>query len=825
MKSVRAASVPSGRWTRAKLHRLELAAGARVAALPRLPVPRDNRYRRERCARAERTESPLARSLQRWRSRLFPTMPVSIRSRLLLLVLAWALPALAALLAVAHFTAGSAQQANERALRDVARAMAMVVDREIDRRAFVARALAGSRPSSALQQPGDQDVAAFRTQARAAMEGLDGWVEVRDARGVVLDSRDERASPDTAPAASTNTTPRLIRTAGIGPLEFDAGRPPYAVVIHPVINDGALVANVVVAILPSELQRVLDAQGLPQGWVGAVLDTRRRIVARQPGGASMIGREATPDVRERLAQGTEGGFEGTSIDGNAVTGYFSTSPHGWTYVAAMPRVQFGGYLDGATPQITLGALALLTLAILGALWVSRGVARAVVSLETMASELETGRPVMRRGTGIRECDDVAAALEAASIATRGARAELEQQVAQAVARTRDAEQQAARSLRVAALGRLTGGVAHDVNNLLGVVSNSAHLIQRHADATPQLQSPVAAILRAVDAGSRLTQQLMRFAARRPLEPRTLDIARAMPELHELIGNVVGKRIDVQTHVQPGTASIVVDAAELELALVNLALNARDAMQGGGTLRVSARNASDDETTGLSVAPGHEPGAYVALEVADEGRGFDAAAAERAFEPFVSTKPTGEGEGTGLGLAQVHGFCRQAGGAARLESAPGGGTKITLLLPSAVQGQTPGAKPRALIAADALASLRIAVVEDNDALGEATAALLRSYGADVVRLHDASAALEAVEAIEREGSGFDVVLSDVMMPGPIDGVDLARALTSRTPRIPIVLVSGYLRELDPSDGFVVLQKPTGDAQLVTALLAAARTAAT
>ncbi len=753
-----------------------------------------------------------------WRRRLFRTMPVSIRSRLLLLVLAWALPALAALLAVVHFTARSEEQVNERALRDLSRAMAMVVDRELDRRALVARALAGLRPWVALHQPGEQDELAFRAQARAAMDGLEGWVEVRDESGVVLDSRGNRAAPiraaTRATAAATppapNTTSRLVRTAGIGPLEFDAGRMPYAAVSHPVTVDGTLVANVVVAIMPSELQRVIDAQGLPQGWVAAVLDARRGIVAHQPGGASMIGREFTPEVLERLAKGTEGAFESNSLDGGAVSGYFSTSPHGWTYVAAMPHAQFGGYLDGATPQIILGSLALLTLAILGALWVSRSIAGAVGSLEMMAGELETGQAVVKRDTGIRECDDVAAALASASSATRGARAELEQQVAQAVARTRDAEQQAARSERVAALGRLTGGVAHDVNNLLGVVSNSAHLVARHADATPQLQAPVAAILRAVDAGSRLTQQLTRFAARRPLEPRSLDVGRAMPELKDLIGDIVGKRIEVQAHAQPDTASIVVDAAELELALVNLALNARDAMPDGGTLRLSARNATDDDTMGLA------PGAYVALDVADEGHGFEAVIADRVFEPFVSTKPIGEG--TGLGLAQVHGFCRQAGGAARLQSVPGRGTKITLLLPAGATAPALGAPPaRPAPAADALAALRIAVVEDNDAMGETTAALLRSYGADVVRLHDASAALEAVG---REGSRFDVVLSDVMMPGPIDGVDLARALTARTPRIPVVLVSGYVRELDPDDEFAVLAKPTGEGELITALLEAA-----
>jgi signal transduction histidine kinase len=728
-------------------------------------------------------------------------MSMLIRSRLLLLVLAWALPALAALLAVVHFTARSEQQANESALRDTARAMSMVVERELDRRVTVARVLATSRALGALPELSEDDASWFGRQAREAMQGLDGWVEVRDERGVVLDSRVQRG-----PAAAAAP---LSPVARISPLLTDAGPVPHATVTHPVLRQGALVGNIVVVILPSELQRLIDMQGLPSGWVATVLDDRRKVVARQPGGASMLGREATPDLRQHLATKPDGGFESRSLEGDAVTGYFNTSSHGWTYAAAMPRAQFGGYLQGAAAQIIGGALVLLALAVGGALWVSRGIASAVVALKQMAARLEAGQAVQPLPTGIAECDDVAAALDVASRATRGARAELERQVADAVARTRQVEQDGARSQRVAALGRLTGGVAHDFNNLLGVVSNSAHLVQRHLSAQPQLQSPVAAILRAVDVGSRLTQQLLRFAARQPLKPQTLDLGRYMPDLKELLTNVVGKRIGIAVSTDAGTRTIFVDSAELELALINLALNARDAMPDGGTLRVTARNAAAEETLGLT------PGDYVAIDVADEGVGIDAALVERIFEPFVTTKPIGEG--TGLGLAQVHGFCKQAGGAARIASVPGQGTKATLLVP-ATTASVPAQAPRApALPADSLAALRVAVVEDNEALGEATAALLRSHGAAVVRLPDAAAALDAIG----RDAGFDVVLTDVMMPGAMDGLSLARELRARTPPVPVVLISGYAPQVEAGHGFTLLQKPTSDEQLIGALLDAHR----
>lgn len=725
-----------------------------------------------------------------------------IRSRLVLLVLAWALPAVAALLFILTLTARSEQQANERALRDKARAMAMVVERELDRRATVARVLATSGALKELPQWQGHNDAWFRHQAVEAMKGMQGWVEVRTAQGVLFDSR----SAALVPSAARPLQPSVHASALLTEEETE----PHAVLLHPVRQADALVANIAVVVLPAELQRLVDAHELPAGWVSTVIDAQQRVVARQPGGAVWLGRPATADLRETLSTRREGAFQSRSLDGVAVNGYFSTAQHGWTYIAAMPRPQFGGYFEQTSGRIAVGALLLLALAVGGALWVSSGIARAVVSLKDMAAQLQSGKTVTLRPTGIAECDDVAATLASASQATQSARAELEHQVAEAVKRTREAEQQAARSQRVAALGRLTGGVAHDFNNLLGVVSNSAHLVARHAADKPQLQSSVAVIQRAVEAGSRLTQQLMRFAARRPVLPQILDPCRFIPELEELLHNVVGKRIAVELYCAPDTRKVVMDATEFELAILNLALNARDAMPEGGKLRVSALNASPRQTEGLP------PGDYVAIEVADEGHGMDASIAERVFEPFVTTKPVGEG--TGLGLAQVHGFSKQAGGAVRVQSAPGQGTTVTMLLPAGGRTALPDAAPRKALSTDALQGLRVAVVEDNDALGEATAALLQSYGADVTRLRDAAQAVQALDA----GQRFDVVLSDVMMPGELDGFGLAQALRARRPAVPVVLISGYHHARTPvADDMVVLQKPAREEDLVNALLQAGR----
>jgi signal transduction histidine kinase len=731
---------------------------------------------------------------------------VFIRSRLLLLVFAWALPAVAGLLAVVLLTARAEQAANERTLRDVARAMSMLVERELDRRAVVARLLAGSRSLQSLPTLKEDDAAWFRAQAREALTDFDGWLEVHSARGVVLDTRRDGAPEADDGAGSAAADWPGQGTPSIGALQQRADGARIAL-SHPVLRDGATIGHVVLLMPPSQLQRLVDAQRLPEGWISTVMDSRQTVVARQPGAAAMVGQAATTDIRQRVAAADEGAFDSRSLDGVEVRGYYRTSASGWTYIAAMPQAQFGGVLQGAAAQVIGGATVLLLLAVAGALWVSHGIARAVTTLKHMAAQLSAGRIVEPRATGITECDDVAATLAQASSQMTSARAELERQVAQAVERTRAVEQQASRTQRVAALGRLTGGVAHDFNNLLGVIGNSAHLLERQSENAPQQRVPVGAILRAVDVGSRLTQQLMRFAGRRPLRPQPLDLARWREELEPLLRQVMGKRVTVDMTVAEHTPPVRVDSGELELAMLNIALNARDAMPSGGELKVQARTAEASERRELPDQ------AFVVIDISDTGAGMDAETATRVFEPFFTTKPVGEG--TGLGLAQVHGFCVQAGGAAHIESRPGQGTTVRLLLPAAQAPVAPAQAQRRALPDDSLQGLRVMVVEDNDALGEATAALLRTFGAEVERVHDA---ISAVDAIER-GAAVDVVLSDVLMPGPMDGIALGHFLRQRSPPLPVVLTSGYAPRREALQDFAFLQKPVRDEQLVGALRAA------
>jgi signal transduction histidine kinase len=734
-------------------------------------------------------------------------MPISIRSRLLLLVMSVLLPAIAGALWVIAEAFQAERAALERGLRDTAGALSMVIDRELTQRAAIARTLSMSIALDKAPSMGPQELATFDRQARHAMQGLSGWVELRSADRLLLSTRSAAEQAEApAPAGSTALGDR----PAVGSLERGDGRSWRAAVVQPVQRGGQTVAELTVTLVPGELQHIIDQQQLPVGWVATVMDNRGTVVARHPDGARFVGRPALPEMREKLAAAREGLYQGQAMDGQPVVGYYSTSPQGWTFATAMPEGEFSGRVPAAVFKLVAGGAILLALAAGWALWISRRIAEPVDQLEQMAASMQAGEPVGPLNSGLVELDKVGAAMATAARAMREARSELERQVEEAIARTREAEQRASMNQRVEALGRLTGGVAHDVNNLLGVISNSAYLIERRTEQMPELQAPLGATMRAVEAGRRLTQHLLRFAGRHATRPERLDLALALPDMRELLQIVLGKRIEIEVEVAAGTLPVVVDAGELELALINLALNARDALQNpgpdGGHVWLEAGNSVDDGSPDLP------PGRYVAISFTDDGQGMDESIASRVFEPFFTTKPTGRG--SGLGLSQVHGFCTEAGGLARIASTPGLGTTVTLLLPAeavAAPLPAPRERPEAGASSD-LAGLRVLVVEDNEALGDVTGALLRSYGSVVQVARSGEQALGLVDS----EPPFDAVLSDIVMPGGMDGISLAQTLRRRFPRLPIVLITGYSQTRVPVEQFPLLHKPCNPTDLIAAL---------
>ena len=361
--------------------------------------------------------------------------------------------------------------------------------------------------------------------------------------------------------------------------------------------------------------------------------------------------------------------------------------------------------------------------------------------------------------------------------------------------------------KLEALGRLTGGVAHDFNNLLTIVSNNLHLIRR-VDPKMADNKQLAAIGRAVTSGERLTRQLLAFARRQPLQPEVISIHERLPALLALIAPTLGPRIQSSVEVDPKTKAVLVDPAELELAIINLAVNAKDAMPDGGRLTLSARNALPAELDSA--------GEFVVMTVADTGIGIDPELTDRIFEPFFTTKPAGQG--TGLGLSQVYGLCAQAGGIARIDSAPGKGTRVSLYLPAT----DPVVSVPAVRAApeDRKLDCNILLVEDNEEVATATQPLLQTVGCTVRWAPSGDAARAMIDA---EPGKFDIVLSDMAMPGELDGLGLAEYLRNRYPEIQVVLMTGYTNQLQEAAArrFIVLAKPCAPEVLTNAIRDAIR----
>nr|WP_245217161.1 ATP-binding protein [Neoroseomonas nitratireducens] len=372
-----------------------------------------------------------------------------------------------------------------------------------------------------------------------------------------------------------------------------------------------------------------------------------------------------------------------------------------------------------------------------------------------------------------------------------------------------------------AVGRLTGGIAHDFNNLLTAILGTARALERHlgAGADERTRRLLAASIAAVDRGARLNASLLAFARRQPLTLAAIDTNALVQDFLPLLRRALGEAISVELSLDDRLPHSRADSAQVESALLNLAINARDAMPRGGVLRIATRRAWLQEQA-LAGNPDAKPGPYVAVEVRDNGLGMSPEARERAFEPFFTTKP--EGQGTGLGLSQIFGFMRQIGGHVALQSATGRGTTVTLYLPlgagmegGAVRFEAP-APPAPTLGRGA----SVLVVEDEPAVRDVAVELLADAGFDVRAAPDGPTAL----ALLKDGVAADILFTDVVMPGGMTGVDLAREARRLRPRIVVLLASGYAGEALAQYGgdaeFELISKPY-DTQALLARLAALR----
>ena len=360
--------------------------------------------------------------------------------------------------------------------------------------------------------------------------------------------------------------------------------------------------------------------------------------------------------------------------------------------------------------------------------------------------------------------------------------------------------------RLEAIGQLTGGVAHDFNNLLMIVSGTVERLRRHVSGDKE-KHLLDTITTATERGGSLTRQLLAFSRRQTLQPSVIDLAERLPEIKDMLSRSLRGDIEIRVGVPRRPCAVKVDPSEFELALLNLAFNARDAMPSGGVLTITAkpvlmRGKASEE--GLS-------GEFVAIRIADSGTGIPPDVLPRVFEPFFTTKEVGKG--TGLGLSQVYGFARQSGGAASITTSARRGTAVTLFLP---QTWEKAEQPRAHVPAAGAAppAGTVVVVEDNAEVAEVSGAYFEQLG---YRTKHAASAQAGLDLIER-GDSVDLVFSDILMPGGMNGLELADTVRRRHPRIAVLLTTGYSSSAQDAvrRGFEVLQKPYDLAALERAL---------
>jgi two-component system NtrC family sensor kinase len=352
------------------------------------------------------------------------------------------------------------------------------------------------------------------------------------------------------------------------------------------------------------------------------------------------------------------------------------------------------------------------------------------------------------------------------------------------------------SQRLEAIGQLTGGVAHDFNNLLMIISGSLQRLR--AELTDNKHTRLLDMIgTATQRGEALTRQLLTYSRRQTLTPQVIDLVQRLPLIRDMLTRSLRTDIEIKVDVPDAACAVRVDPGEFELAILNLAVNAKDAMPGGGTLSIRAKPVTlkgEASEEGLS-------GEFVAIRIADSGHGIPADIQTRVFEPFFTTKEVGKG--TGLGLSQVYGFAKQSGGTVTVSSGEGRGTAITIFLPRC-HDEPPVATPQPSAQAPADVVGTVLLVEDNADVAEVGADYLRQLGYRVRSVAHAQAAIAAL----RLDANVDLVFSDILMPGGMNGLDLAREIRERFPGIPVLLTTGYSASAQDAvrQGVVVLQKP-------------------
>jgi signal transduction histidine kinase/CheY-like chemotaxis protein len=726
-----------------------------------------------------------------------------VRTRLLLLVLSVLVPAFIAAALGIGYVFLDAQESIRKNLRETTRALALLVDYDIEKREGILQSLA---ESPALDQ---DDLETFYRHAKKTASNRNATIVLADANGRPL--LNTEVPLGTKNIANSGTLLKLRKEYApeqtiVSNLYFSPHRKTQSFSIQvPVKRNDRILYYLSIGTNVSQFRPLLANQGLPENWIGAIVDRNGTIIARTHAPEKYIGQQIRDRLFKRIQESQEGFQEGFTLDGMHTMASFSLAPKSeWTFIVNVPYSELQRTAFRATIFMTSISLLLLGFALVAAFAVARRTVRPIEALRVSAERLGQGKEVEVEHSGIREMDEVQVAMAKACADIRDGKAELERRVEEAVAAAERSQRALLQAQKLESLGRLTGGIAHDFNNVLQALTSGLQLA--HLSTTDaRVRALMETCQRAVDRAAKLTRQLMAFGRVQDAQLETVDMARQLREVMPLLKGSLPSHIDFRVVIANGLWPVTLDRIQLELALLNLTINARDAMPQGGVLEIEVRNESIGESAGEL-----EKGNYVRITVADSGEGMSHEVLDKAVDPFFTTK--GAGQGSGLGLPQAYGFARQTGGTLLLRSQPAKGTSAILYLPASDHPAVPSEAPANRTPPQKASGGVLLFVEDDPLVKDAVQPALEAAGFQIRAARDGEEAIRFLES----GEHIDFVFSDIVMPGSVNGIDLAELVQKRYPHIRVLLASGYSDRRVSLPNVRALSKPYDVAEVITAL---------
>ena len=744
-----------------------------------------------------------------------------VRRYLLLVVLSSLLP-LAAFAAYLSYDSSQAQLGTIRtSVISTTRALAVAVDEHIRMRRAMLQELARS---PRLQ---DGDLIGFH----AEMVGLSRLLQGPIITLVRPDATRELFS-DLPPGTVVpgHSQPDLVRRV------FETGEPqlsdvflsyttrePIAVLAVPVRRDGKVIWSLQLAMRNQEFGQLLNEHVLPPGWLSGIVDRQGRFLARVPDNDRRVGHLASDGWRAAMQVRPDESWDRfASLEGDSVYNGHARAPEaGYIVGIGVPASIIEAPLHRSLWRLLLGGCVVVALGTLIAVLVARRVTDGLRNVAA-AGQVPMGHCDAPRPTGVREIDQIATALvESAQTILRRTNElnhlneTLEERVASETAERLRAEAALRQAQKMEAIGQLTGGVAHDFNNLLQVICGSLENLRQRfgSDADARLRRLIELAVQAAERAASLTQRLLAFSRQQPLAPEVIDPNRLVSGMSDLIRRSIGEMVAMETALAAGVWRVFADPNQLESALLNLAVNARDAMPNGGKLTIETANTHLDE----AYATSHEvaPGQYVAICVTDTGEGMTSEVIDRVFDPFFTTKPPGQG--SGLGLSQVYGFVKQSQGHVKAYSELGAGTTVKIYLPRSTGPDSAEASYEHQPVPQGDPDTVVLVVEDDEAVRALSVDMLQRLDYRVLQAKDGTEALQLLAA----RPDISLLFTDVGLPGPYNGRQLADEARRRNPALKVLFTTGYARNaivhhgrLDP--GVELIVKPFSYAALAAKL---------